>query len=185
VLIGTILIGAALVFICGLVALEVALLESKRAFVPQSDSQIDGSSSTRSNVEADEAVSVADYIAAARLCIAALLLVIGAVSVLSFFNYQKPIDGSLAGVIVRALAVVGLISAVVALGFVLPNYLGTRFREIIIKIISPIGCSVVGLVWPVVAMTRIVRRLGGEREGKVSVEEEAIEEDIARISSRG
>jgi putative hemolysin len=185
VLIGAILIGAALVFICGLVALEVALLESKRAFVPQSDSQIDGSSSTRSNVEADEAVSVADYIAAARLCIAALLLVIGAVSVLSFFNYQKPIDGSLAGVIVRALAVVGLISAVVALGFVLPNYLGTRFREIIIKIISPIGCSVVGLVWPVVAMTRIVRRLGGEREGKVSVEEEAIEEDIRSLVEEG
>jgi putative hemolysin len=185
VLIGGILIGAALVFICGLVALEVALLESKRAFVPQSDSQVDGSSSNRPNMEEDEAVSVADYIAAARLCTSALLLVIGAGSILSFFNYQKPIDGSLAGVIVRALAAVGLIAAVVVLGFVFPNYLGSRFRETIIKTISPLGCSIVELVWPVVAMTRIMRRLGGEREGKVTVEEEAIEEDIRFLVEEG
>jgi len=185
VLIGAILIGAALVLICGLVALEVALLESKRAFVPQSDSQIDNSSSARPNVDEEGVVSVADYIASARVCQAALLLVIGAVSVFSFLIPQQTDSGTLAGLFVTALTVLALVSVVGAVGLVLPNYLGIRFREATIKLLSPFGCSVVGLVWPVVAMTRIMRRLGVEKEGKLAVEEEAIEEDIRSLVEEG
>jgi len=185
VLIGAILIGAALVLICGLVALEVALLESKRAFVPQSDTQIDSSSSARPNVDEEGVVSVADYIASARVCQAALLLVIGAVSVFSFLIPQQTDSGTLAGLFVTALTVLALVSVVGAVGLVLPNYLGIRFREATIKFVSPFGCSIVGLVWPVVAMTRIMRRLGVEKEGKLAVEEEAIEEDIRSLVEEG
>jgi putative hemolysin len=188
-LIGIFFIGIALFFICGLVALEVALLESKRAFVPQPNTLADGTPSSPSDTEGDGAISVADFIAAARIAISGLLLAIGAIAVLTFSSTElgliRGVPGTLAELFTSLLAIVVVAVAAISAGFVIPSYIGTRFREATLRYLSPLGRSIVGIVWPAITMVRLMRRIGVTKEGGATVEEEAIEEDIKSLVEEG
>jgi putative hemolysin len=201
-LVGIIFISAALLFIGGLVALEVALTESRRTFIPRSDSQITGpqvAPSQEVEVEANSsegAVSVADFTLAARLVTLVLLLLVGGVAFdllssapLSLFSNISGVSGRSA-VAVFALFTGGaivLVTSSVSLIYLIPSFIGTRYREVVLRVLIPLGRSVVRLASPCIAAARFFMRIGssGGDGDSGGVAEEAIEEDIRSLVKEG
>jgi putative hemolysin len=74
---------------------------------------------------------------------------------------------------------------VLLVGFIVPGYLGSRFREGVIKFVAPLGRTVVFMVWPGILLARLMRRVGAPKESDSTVEEEALEEDIRSLVEEG
>jgi len=189
VLVGIFCIGAALLLICGLVALEVALLESKRAFLPQNSAE--HSVSTTSQESEDEgAVSVADFVLAARLTIAFLLMVVGVV-LATIVGGNSAVTGAaseprIVAFLLTAVLAFGAAAVAATFGYLLPHFIGACFRDPVLKYLAPLGRFVVRVVWPVVAAARIMKQLGVKNnDGGSAVEEETIEEDIRSLVEEG
>lgn len=187
-LVGLFFIGAALLFICGMVALEVALLESRRAFIPQGAERTDTAGSNQ-----EGSVSVGDFLVASRLVTIVLSLATGGVAVFLFTSSGAGIAGGIErqeDVSVAHLLLVGisgcvLVSATIAVGYILANFMGARFREGVLKALSPLGRLVVRVMWPAIATARLMKQLGIRKDGGAAVEEESIEEDIRSLVKEG
>ncbi len=197
-LVGIVFIGAALLFICGMVVLEVALLESRRAFIPKSGDHEESSKGESlkaglAGLERETSVSVADFLVASRLLTIILALAVGGL-VVDLITTTGPeavssVRGT-PGVAFTNLLIVGIVGCVVAaativVGYILPSFVGTRFRDGVLKVLSPLGCLVVRLMWPAIATGRLMRQLGVRKDGGSVVEEEAIEEDIRSLVKEG
>jgi putative hemolysin len=182
----TVILGAVLV-ISALVALEVALLESRRAFLPVPRSK-------RSSEH--EQISVTDFVLASRLSTCVLLLVVGGLFGRLWGAYLSsqadPLANALPGSarVAHVLAVVLLgilfVGVVSLIGFLVPSQVAARFPEKVIEWLGPLGRLVNSLAWPAMAVSRLLTRLGGVGESKdAAVEEEAIEEDIRTLVEEG
>lgn len=192
-LIGFLVIGAALLVISGLVTLEVALLDARRAFVPKGDVQL-AESSKSEHSGADECISVIDYVIAARLVTVSLAAIVGAVALLACmggFGRSLPAavgltsETGVTGFAFYGGAAVCLLSLILVLGYVVPHFVGTRFRDSIIKGFSPLGRLVVRIAWPVITIAKLTKQLGVRKEGLKTIEEEGIEEDIRSLAEEG
>jgi len=191
-LVGIFFIGAALLFLCGMAALEVALLESRRAFIPQSSAQ-NGDSSGPTAPDRESSVPVADFLVAARLVTVLLVVLVGAATAVVLAGEGQRLaqsSGALgqSGVVntlFLGLVGVAIIAVTILAGYIIPNYIGTRFRDPVIRFFSPIGRIVVRLAWPAIVMSRLMKQMGLRKEGPVNVEEETIEEDIRSLVKQG
>ncbi len=200
-------IGAALICTCGLVAFEIALLEARRAFIPQNGAQQVGVHKNGSQKNAfcksgsaapdeqleENSIPVADFILASRLLTAFLLVLVGCVAgyfVLSGGLLKLLGTGALAGLGIAGILItcvfgLSVLVVAVAIGYILPQFLGARFREPVIRTIAPLGRLVVRLLWPAILTARIARRVALRGQGAGTVEEEAIEEDIRYLVEEG
>ncbi len=191
-LVEVVLISAALLSICGLVALEVALLEARRAFLPQSGAQQPVPGVPEEHQE-ESSVPVADFILASRLFTVLLFVLVG-------ISAGSLIPGGVGGIAENAQSVaergpiwpiatfvvaVSVFFVAVAASFILPQFLGARFHESVLRYIAPLGRLVVQLAWPAIAAARIARQLGIQGEGPGAVEEDAIEDDIRSLVEEG
>ena len=188
-LVGFFCISVALLLISGLVALEVALLEAKRAFLPQMSGQHAAATSTH-EAEDEGSVSVGDFAVAARLTTAFLLMVVGLVlASLIGAGELRARTGSESGIVtfvVITMVAFGAAAVAAAVGYLLPHFIGARFRDPVLRYLSPMGRLVVRLVWPVIATARLMKQLGVKNnEGGSAVEEETIEEDIRSLVEEG
>lgn len=187
-LVGIFFIGVALLFICGMVALEVALLESRRAFVPQSAERPDSSGPVQ-----ESSVSVGDFLVASRFVTIILSLAMGVVAVFLItggssggaerFGGQG--NGEVANFLFAGLSSCLLVSTMIAVGYILANFVGVRFRDAVMRVLSPLGRVVVRVMWPAIATARLMKQLGVRKDGGAVVEEETIEEDIRSLVKEG
>lgn len=188
-LVGIFCIGAALLLICGLVTLEVAVLESKRAFLPQSGGQ-QAASSAVCEAKDDGMVSVADFVLAARLVIAFLTMVVGVVLATVVGGSGTSIgiasEPEILSFLLTTLLAFGAVAVITTVGYLLPHFIGARFRDSVIKRLTPLGRIVVQVMWPVVSAARIIKQLGMRKNDYgFAVEEETIEEDIRCLVEEG
>ncbi len=191
-LVGIFFIGAALLFICGMVALEVALLESRRAFIPQGKLQYAESARPDGLVE-ESSVPVADFIVASRLTTVLLLVVVGGLAHYPLVSARAALlqtvnlasGSSVVGFVISCISELALGALVVSLVYLIPNFVGTRFRDLVLQYLSPPGRALVRLAWPAVAIARLMRQAGVKKEGGTALEEEAIEEDIRSLVEEG
>ncbi|MFO0416648.1 MAG: hemolysin family protein [Pseudomonadota bacterium] len=170
-------IGAALLVISGLVALEVALLESRRSFLPQSPSADNGQEGEKGDV------SVSEFIVASRIASALLLLAVGGVGYsslrLSPTAQQLSIESlGAASWLVTALSSLAIAAVVLLVGFIIPAYVGSRFRDSVITFAAPLGRGVVIFAWPALLLARLMRKIGAPKQLDAAVEEEALEEAL-------
>lgn len=192
-LVGIFFIGAALLFICGMVALEVALLESRRAFIPHNTQGQHPEEGSVDDGPAVIAVSVADFVAAERLVTLFLFIVIGGVAHYLAFSPTEhaamQLSSSRSGggidLLVGCLYGIAVVVVAIAIGYVLPHFIGTRFRDAVLHYLAPLGRVVVRVAWPVIVIARFIKQVGGPNEGGAAVEEEAIEEDIRSLVKEG
>jgi putative hemolysin len=192
VLVGVFFISAALLLICGLVALEVALVEARRAFIPQNYGQENGSAASEGQPE-ESSVPVSDFILASRIIAVILLVFVGGVA--GYFilgavggttwTEEASRGHSPTGVVPTCIVAFSVFVFAIALGFILPQFLGARFRESALKYLAPLGRLVVRMTWPAIATARFARQLAIRGEGAGAVEEEAIEDDIRSLVEEG
>jgi putative hemolysin len=190
VLVGVFFIGAALLFICGLVALEVALLEARRAFIPLNGAQ--QASATAAEGQAEEnSIPVSEFILASRLVTVLLLVMAGSIAAYCLlgggdsWRAGAQSDVGAAGLVVTCIVGLSVVVMAIAVGYILPQFIGTRFREPVLRCVVPLGRFVVRLMWPAIATARIARQLATRGEGAGAVEEEAIEDDIRSLVEEG
>jgi putative hemolysin len=192
VLVGVVLISAPLLLICGLVALEVALLEARRAFLPQDGAQQPGTGVSEEHQE-ESSIPVSDFILASRL-FTVLLFVLAGIAAGSLIpggvdriaeNAQSVAERRPIGMVATCMVAVSVFFVVVAASLILPQFLGARFRESVLRYFAPLGRLVVQLAWPAIAAARIARQLGTRGEGPGAVEEDAIEDDIRSLVEEG
>lgn len=191
-LVGVVFIGAALLFICGLVAFEIALVEARRAFIPQNGAHQGGVEIPERQVE-ESSIPVADFILASRLFTALLLILVG--GLVGYLLLDGGSSGTvslkewsglgIAGLVLTCIVGVSVFVLAVAIGYILPQFLGARFREPILRSLAPLGRLVVRLLWPVITIARIARNMAVNRQGAGAVEEEAIEDDIRSLVEEG
>jgi putative hemolysin len=194
-LIGILFISAAILFIGCLVALEVALTEGRRTFIPQSGLQLTpGQEFEVGETETEGVVSVADFTLAVRLVTLVLLLLVGGVAFDLLSSAPVSLISDLAGHSERSTvgvlaAVIGaflLIVTAVSFIYLIPSFIGTRYREVVLRVLTPLGRSVVRISSPAIAMARLFMRIGSSGDGDSGgVVEEAIEEDIRSLVKEG
>ncbi|MFN4895528.1 MAG: hemolysin family protein [Pseudomonadota bacterium] len=190
-LVGIFFIGAALLFTCGIVALEVALLDSRRAFLPQSSSQNEDAHKL-AELEAESSVSVTDFIIASRLVTVLLLVLVGGVAEYLLLRgaVSSVLEAAVSGAdivspILSSLYGAAIVFLAIAVGYIVPHFIGTRFRDAVLEYLSPLGRAVVRCAWPAIAMARLMKQIGARSEKSPAVEEEAIEEDIRSLVEEG
>ncbi len=191
-LVGIFLIGAALLFIGGIVALEVALLESRRAFLPQGRLQCTEGAKP-DGLSEESSVPVADFVVASRLTTVFLLVVVGSLAHYPLAGVRAALlravdlaDGlSVVNLITFCIFELALGAAVLSIAYLIPGFVGTRFRDLVIERLSPIGRALVRLTWPGIATVRLMRQAGVKRDGGTAFEEEALEEDIRSLVEEG
>ncbi len=191
-LVGVFFISAALLLICGLVALEVALLEARRAFIPQNGALQNGVTAHDGQPE-ESSISVSDFILASRLFTVLLLVFVGGVvgqlilgeasATVLPTGTTKGIDAL--GFVIIGFVVVSVFVLTIAAGYILPQFIGARFREPVLRYLAPLGRIVVRLAWPAIASARMARQLATRGEGAGAVEEDAIEDDIRSLVEEG
>lgn len=205
-LVGIIFISAALLFIGGLVALEVALTESRRTFIPRGDPKISDDPkitdpqiipSQEVEVRASSregAVSVADFTLAARLVTLVLLLLVGGVAFDLLTSAPSSLISHLSGasgrstvaILVVVIGALVFVATAVACIYLIPSFVGARYREVVLRALAPLGRSVVRLASPCIAAARFFTRIGSSGDGDSGgVVEEAIEEDIRSLVKEG
>jgi putative hemolysin len=183
-------ISLIIAIIGGLVALEVALLEQRRVFLPTT-----ARSSARDNASSEQ-VLVADFILASRLVTCALLLVAGGLfgrlwmGYLSSGTVALPTEGIRLPWFVHYLAggLLGVlfVSIVVLLSYLAPFNIAARFPDQVLSAVTPLGRLVVRLAWPGMALARLVGQatLRSSTQG-AGLEEDALQKDIRSLVEQG
>jgi putative hemolysin len=178
-------ISLAVVVIASLVALEVALLEVRRSFLPSASPDREASQ-----------VSVSDFVLASRLATCVLVLLAGGVFGRVWGLYLSSSGVSVTAAVLPATQIVHYLAAVLLgllfisvmtfAGYVIPAQVGARFPERVIGVLAPLGRVVVTAAWPAMSLSRLLSRisLSGTTEDS-TVEEEAIEEDIRTLVEEG
>jgi putative hemolysin len=180
-------IGIAIFVISSLVALEVALLESRRSFLP---------SFQKDESAARPQVAVADFVVASRLATGILLLLCGGLFGRAWGAYLSlasrdlgsslPVSARIVHYLAAALLGLLFISSVVVVGYLLPAQVGSRLPEHTMRVLSPVGRLVTFVSWPAMAIGRLLSKLGASSSEKDAAgEEEAIEEDIRTLVEEG
>jgi putative hemolysin len=186
-LIEFLVIGIVIFVISALVALEVALLDTRRSFLPTNHTE---------GKQEREQISLADFIVASRLATGILLLIVGGLFGRLWGGYLSVSLGAHATTLSvserivhylsAALLGVVFVSAVSIIGYLLPAQLATRFPEVTMRWFSPLGRMVALVTWPAMAVSRLLSKLGALGAKKdAAVEGEAIAEDIRTLVEEG
>jgi putative hemolysin len=188
---GFLFVGVAVVLISMLVALESALVQTRRPFLVASTAEL-----RVGDAGEPSQVAVSEFVSAARIAAAVLLLSVGVVLGRIWGLYLSSNIPRLAGelgatthVAHHAMALVAAVlvgSAILVGAYLIPSQLGARFPDRIISTMSPFGLLVVRLISPWMAISRLIGRLGSTGDNKsAALEEEAIEEDIRSLVEEG
>jgi putative hemolysin len=184
-LVSAVVTGLSLLVISLLVALEVALLQSKRALIPDTRRPLESSDSEELNRD-----TVQDFVASARLLEAVLLLssgaALGRIWGLFLSVEGRPSSNLLPHYLASTIFAMVVIGALVVLGYCIPSELAKRFPDAVIAGCAWLGRFTIRLMWPLRLIARLVGRLTiPSQSSDYQVEEDALETDIRSLVEQG